>query len=78
MEDCAMAEMCRPSQALDVGAVNNLKKKVIKEYEKYLHNLFKGYKNDYCFILNEISFIESYDDLDNQRLIYEYYINHGV
>jgi hypothetical protein len=55
-----MAVMCRPSQALDVGAVNNLKKKVIKEYEKYLHNLFKGHKDGYRSILDEINFIETY------------------
>lgn len=70
--------MCRPSQALDVGAVNNLKKKVIKEYEKYLHNLFKGHKDGYKSILDEINFIETYQDLDNEKVIYEYYINYGV
>lgn len=66
------------SQVLDVGAINNLKQKVIKDYEQYIKRLFKGYKEDYKVILNEINFIDIYQDTDNQKLIYEYYMNYGL
>lgn len=60
---------------LDVDAVDDLKKKVIKDFEKYIKQIFKGYSPDYHQILNEINFIETYSDIDNQKLIYEYYRN---
>ena len=63
---------------LDADALNELKKKVTEEYEKYVKRLNRGYKDDYSLILNEISFIETYQYLDNQKLIYEYYINYGL
>lgn len=45
---------------LDADALNELKKKVTEEYEKYVKRLNRGYKDDYSLILNEISFIETY------------------
>lgn len=66
------------SKVLDADAINDLKQKVIKEYKAYVNALYRGYKNDYTTLLNEINFIETYKDLDNQNLIYEYYMNYGM
>ena len=63
---------------LDVDAINNFKKKIIKDYKVFINALFKGYKINYNQILSEISFLDVYQDVDNQHLIYEYYTNHGM
>lgn len=73
-----MSSNCQCNKTLGVDAISNLKQKVLKEYESYIKSLNKGYKNDYSILLNEINFIEMYQDLDNQNLIYEYYINYGM
>lgn len=60
---------------MDVDVVN-LKKKVIEEYNIYLNKLHKGYYNyPYNNILNLISFIQTYNDIDNRKFIYERLIN---
>ena len=43
---------------MDVDALNKLKKKVSEEFYKLMCQVRKGYKPDYEFILEEISFIE--------------------
>ena len=43
---------------MDVDALNKLKKKVSEEFYKLMCQVRKGYKLDYEFILEEISFIE--------------------
>ena len=49
------------------------------EFNKYIKKLSYGYYTDtYKDILNEICLIESYDNIDNNKLIYEYYINNGL
>jgi hypothetical protein len=58
-----------------VDAISNLKLKVIKDYDKWLSRLNIGYKDSYDFILHEISFIQSYDSLDNIDRIYEFLIS---
>jgi hypothetical protein len=58
-----------------VDAISNLKLKVIKDYDKWLSRLNIGYKDNYDFILHEISFIQSYDSLDNIDRIYEFLIS---
>lgn len=75
VEDFAMSCQCNQSQAVDVA---RLKQKVIQDFNILVRGLNKGYKYDYSIIMNEISFIESYQNLDNQQLIYEYYLNHGM
>ena len=56
--------------------LDNLKYKVIRDFNKYIKQLSYGYyNNSYKQILNEICLIESYDNIDNNKLIYEYYIN---
>lgn len=65
-------------QLLTADAINNLKRKVIKDYEDYVKKLYKGYQNSYDTILDEISFIQTYKDINNQKLTYEYYINYGL
>ena len=58
-----------------MDAISNLKLKVIKDYDKWLSRLNIGYKDNYDFILHEISFIQSYDSLDNIDRIYEFLIS---
>ena len=59
--------------------LDNLKYKVIADFNKYIKKLSYGYYTDtYKDILNEICLIESYDNIDNNKLIYEYYINNGL
>ena len=55
-----------------VDAIDNLKLKTIKEFDKWLARLIVGYKDNYDFILHEISFIQSYDGLDNADRLYEF------
>ena len=59
--------------------LDDLKYKVIADFNKYIKKLSYGYYTDtYKNILNEICLIESYDNIDNNKLIYEYYINNGL
>ena len=59
--------------------LDDLKYKVIADSNKYIKKLSYGYYTDtYKDILNEICLIESYDNIDNNKLIYEYYINNGL
>ena len=59
--------------------LDNLKYKVIRDFNKYIKQLSYGYyNNSYKQILNEMCLIESYDNIDNNKLIYEYYINNGL
>ena len=62
-----------------VDALNELKKKVIQEFNTLLSKVRKGYKLDYEFILEEISFIEltQYNELDNNLSLtaLQYYLN---
>lgn len=57
--------------------VDALKKKVIKEFSDLICKIKKGYKPDYEFILEEISFIDLIHKLDvKQSLIFlQYYLN---
>ena len=50
-----------------MDALNELKKKVIQEFDALLNRVRKGYKLDYKFLLEEISFIEliQNNELDN-------------
>lgn len=47
-----------------VDAVNKLKKKVSEEFYTLICKVRKGYKPNYEFILEEISFIELFQDRD--------------
>ena len=59
--------------------LDDLKYKVIADFNKYIKKLSYGYYTDtYKDILNEICLIESYDNIDNNKLIYEYYINNDL
>lgn len=62
-----------------VDALNDLKKKVIQEFEMLLSRVKKGYKLDYEFLLEEISFIEliQNNELDNNLPLtaLQYYLN---
>ena len=50
---------------MDVVARNKLKKKVAEEFYHLLCKVRKGYRPDYEFILEEISYIDLADQLDN-------------
>lgn len=56
-----------------------LKQKVIKEFNELLCEIRKGYRPDYEFILEEISFIDliNSNELDDKLslIILQYYLN---
>lgn len=63
----------------DVDVINNLKKKVICEYDNLLKMLEKGYRLDHEFILEEISLIGLLEDfeIDNYPSLFvsQFYLN---
>lgn len=73
-----MDQMCVQCQQTDVVAVNNLKKKIIKDYVRIVKRMNKGYKDDFRYILNEISFLGVWSNIDKPEIIYEYFINYGM
>jgi hypothetical protein len=48
-------------KGLDVDALIELKKKVIKDYDRFTKRLGNGYIDEYCMILHEIAFIQTYE-----------------
>ncbi len=64
---------------MDVDALNKLKEKVSREFWELLCKIRKGYKPDYEFILEEISFIEliQNNEIDNKLSLtaLQYYLN---
>lgn len=64
---------------MDVDALNNLKKKVSNEFYKLICKAKKGYKSDYEFLLEEISFIEliQNNEINNKLSLtaLQYYLN---
>ena len=66
---------------MDVDALNKLKKKVTEEFYKLICQVRKGYKPNYEFILEEISFIEliQNDEIDNKLSLtaLQYYLNNN-
>ena len=75
------ANLMQPtSQAIvDAAALNKLKEKVIYEFRTLLTKIKKGYKLDYEFILEEISFINLIKDneIDDKLslIALQYYLN---
>ena len=67
------------AKSVVVDALNELKKKVIQEFNALLSRVRKGYKLDYNFLLEEISFIEliQNNELDNNLSLtaLQYYLN---
>ena len=55
-----------------------LKQKVIKEYNTVLKQLSKGYKPDLTLILDQLTFIELQNELDNYIVIYQKLNNNGL
>ena len=60
-----------------VQDVDALKIECISEFMEYIRFLRKGYQREYDHILNMICFINSYDKLDNQKLITQYLLNYA-
>ena len=73
-----MDRMCAQYQQTDVVAVNNLKKKIIKDYVHIVKRMNKGYNDDFSYILNEINFLGVLSKVDKPEIIYEYFINCGM
>lgn len=59
---------------MDVTAVTNLKYKMIKDFKKFITQLYKGYRPNYDLIMQEICVIENPDYFN--KAIYEYLITH--
>lgn len=60
-----------------VRDVDALKIECISEFMEYVRFLKKGYQREYDHILNMMCFINSYDKLDNQKLITQYLLNYA-
>lgn len=62
---------------MTVDVLNKLKEKISKEFYELICKVRKGYKPDYEFILEEISFIELINELDNKLSLttLQYYLN---
>ena len=60
-----------------VQDVDALKIECISEFMEYIKFLKKGYQREYDHILNMMCFINSYDKLDNQKLITQYLLNYA-
>ena len=60
-----------------VAGVKDLKQKVIQEFKNLLCKFRNGYKENYEFILEEISFINSIDSIDDKLYLIalQYYLN---
>lgn len=55
--------------------VDVLKIKAIKDFNKFVNKLNRGYKIDYEPIMKQIFFIENYDNLNNIESIGQQLIN---
>lgn len=73
-----MDQICAQCQQTDAVAVNNFKKKIIKDYVHIVKRMNKGYKDDFSYILNEINFLGVWSNVDKPEIIYEYFINYGM
>ena len=73
-----MSILCYIPKNLDAVALGELKQKIIRDYNNYLQSLRQGYKNDYSYILHEISLVDTYLELDNQKTLYEYFMNYEL
>ena len=64
---------------MDVDAlVNNLKNKFIEEFNCLLSKVRKGYQPNLEFLLQELSLLEIYKEIDNRSalVMLQYYMNH--
>lgn len=60
-----------------VDAVERLKRKAAKEYFNLICKIKKGHRPDYEFLLEEISFLDMLDELDERtkNKVLSYYLN---
>lgn len=59
---------------MDVIAVANLKFKIIKDFQNFLQQLYKGSRPNYDLLMQEICVIENPDYFNN--VVYEYLMTH--
>lgn len=57
------------------GQGDELKNKISCEFLTLLSMVERGYRPDYEFILEEISLLEIYNNLDKKEFILQYYLN---
>lgn len=77
-EDYVDPSMNPAINRLDADAIDSLKQKVIKDYKWFLHRLERGYKESRELILDEISFLDVFPLLDNQKQLHQFYMNKNV
>lgn len=58
--------------------MDKLKKKIIQDYRKLLRRVAKGHIDKYDLILNEISFVELCNQLENNKSLKEYFLNNEL
>jgi len=61
-----------------VDAIDKMKLSVIEDYNKFLLNLFNGYKINYGLLLNKISYIENCGRFTEENFIYSNLINKSI
>ena len=60
-----------------MNALNDIKLKTVSMFKDFITNLEAGYIENYCNILHNISFIQSYAHLDGGLThIYEHLMTH--
>ena len=60
-----------------MNALNDIKLKTVSMFKDFITNLEAGYIENYCNILHNISFIQSYAHLDGDLThIYEHLMAH--
>lgn len=60
-----------------MNALNDIKLKTVSMFNDFITNLEAGYIENYCNILHNISFIQSYAHLDGSIThIYEHLMTH--
>lgn len=81
MDVMAYANLIQPTSqtVVDADALSKLKKKIICEFSAMICKVRKGYKLDYEFILEEISFVDLIKDnkIDDKLALsaLQYYLN---
>jgi hypothetical protein len=74
----SLTNICKCDNILKIcsdDVIDNLKNKVACEFMDLLLQVEKGYRPDYEFILEEVSLLGIYNEIDNKDFILQYYLN---
>lgn len=55
--------------------VKELKLEMLRNFDKLIHRMSYGHHDNYSRVLNLISFIHSWNEIDNVAPLYEYFLN---